>query len=58
MLSLMVWGGPLQKRMTTRTGTKPKAASTNRPVSDVTSAPRLTATTIVIHAPANTIFLN
>lgn len=57
MLWLIVWRGPPQKRNATTAGTRPNAASTKRPVSDVTSAARLTATTIVIHAPARMIFL-
>ncbi len=57
MLWLMVWGGPFQNRIMTRAGTNPKAATTNRPLSDVTSPARITATTIVIHAPARSTFL-
>ena len=57
MLWLIVWRGPLQKRSATSAGTTPNAVSTKRPVIDVTSAARLTATTIVIHAPVRMIFL-
>jgi hypothetical protein len=43
--------------MMINTGTRPRAARTKRPVRDVTSAASVTATTIVIHAPAKIIFL-